>query len=250
MRSLLSVTLSSEHTALTAASVQAELAAVASAKDADFLAGYFKTGPGGYGEGDIFIGVRVPQSRAIAKHFKGLPPEELWTLIHSPIHEHRLTALHILVGSFKRAQTKASRKELFDFYMEAFRDGVVNNWDLVDTSAPTLGQYLVDYPNKTLLITLAKSEQLWERRLAIMFTFAHIRAGDYGPPQHMAMILLHDQHDLIHKAVGWMLREIGNRDLEVLRAFLSKHHRQMPRTMLRYAIEKLEPSERAVWMQR
>ena len=233
---------------LTAASVQEALAAVASAEDAKFLAGYFKTGPGGYGEGDIFIGVRVPESRKVSKHFKGLPLEELDVLLDSPIHEHRLCALHIIVGQFDRAKTKRQREELFDFYLDAATRGRINNWDLVDTSAPTLGKWLVENPRKTLLLNLARSEKLWERRLAIMFTFAHIRAGEYGVPQHIAMILLHDDHDLIHKAVGWMLREIGNRQIDVLRTFLGKYHREMPRTMLRYAIEKLDASERAKWM--
>lgn len=233
---------------LTAASVQAELAAVASSEDAKFLAGYFKTGPGEYGEGDVFIGVRVPASRAVAKHYRGLPLEELDILLDSPIHEHRLTALHIIVGQFQSAKTKAQREELFNFYLDAAMRGRINNWDLVDTSAPHLGAWLVEHPRKTLILSLARSEKLWERRLAIMFTFAHIRAGEYGVPQHISMILLHDQHDLIHKAVGWMLREIGNREIEVLRGFLSKYHKEMPRTMLRYAIEKLDANERAKWM--
>ena len=235
---------------LTAASVQAELAAVASRADAEFLAGYFKTGPGGYGEGDIFIGVRVPKSRAIAKHFKGLPLEELDVLLDSPIHEHRLTALHIIVGQFQTAKTDRQREELFDFYLDAALRGRINNWDLVDTSAPHMGAWLVKRPRKTLIIGLARSEKLWERRLAMMLTFANIRAMDFGVPQHIAMILLHDKHDLIHKAVGWMLREIGNRDVDVLRQFLAKHSKQMPRTMLRYAIERLDPAERATWMAR
>lgn len=233
---------------MTAASVQADLAAVSSSEDAKFLAAYFKTGPGGYGEGDVFIGVRVPESRRIAKHYKGLPLEELDVLLDSPIHEHRLTALHILVGQFQRAKTRVLRTELFDFYMHAVYRGAVNNWDLVDTSAPHLGKLLVEQPRKTLIINLSKSNNVWERRVAMLFTFAHIRAGEFGVPQHIAMNLLHDKHDLIHKAVGWMLREIGNRDLEVLRAFLAKHHKNMPRTMLRYAIEKLDADERARWM--
>ena len=233
---------------LTAASVQADLAAVSSPEDAKFLAGYFKTGPGGYGEGDIFIGVRVPESRRIAKHYKGLPLEELDILLDSPIHEHRLTALHIIIGQFQRAKTNRQREELFDFYLDAAMRGRINNWDLVDTSAPHMGAWLVAHPRKTMILNLARSEKLWERRLAIMFTFANIRALDFGVPQHISMILLNDEHDLIHKAVGWMLREIGNRDLDVLRAFLAKYHKAMPRTMLRYAIEKLDSEERAKWM--
>ena len=235
---------------LTAASVREELAAVASPADAKFLAGYFKTGPGEYGEGDIFIGVRVPQSRAIAKHYRELPLDQIDELLESPIHEHRLTALHILVTQYQRAKTDRTREELFDFYLSAAMRGRINNWDLIDTSAPKMGAWLVKKPRKTVILNLARSEKLWERRLAMMFSFANIAVHDFGVPQHIAMVLLHDKHDLIHKAVGWGLREIGNRDIEVLRAFLAKYHKEMPRTMLRYAIEKMDAAERATWMAR
>jgi 3-methyladenine DNA glycosylase AlkD len=161
-----------------------------------------------------------------------------------------LAGLVILTERYKRAKTDRLRGELFDFYLDAALRGRVNNWDLVDVTAPTFGEYLVKHPRKTMILNLARSEVLWERRLAMMFTFANIRAHDFGVPQHIAMILLNDEHDLIHKAVGWMLREIGNRDIEVLRGFLGKYHTKMPRTMLRYAIEKLEPAERARWMAR
>jgi 3-methyladenine DNA glycosylase AlkD len=242
--------LSNEVIQLTAASVQEALAAVASAEDAKFLAGYFQTQPGGYGEGDTFIGVRVPKSREIARQFKALPLEEIDALLESPIHEHRLCALHILVGQFQRAKIQKLREELFDFYIDAAKRGRVNNWDLVDTSAPHLGAWLVEHPQKTLLLDLALSEKLWERRLAIMLTFAHIRAGEYGVPQHISMILLADNHDLIQKAVGWMLREIGNREKATMTAFLEKHYEQMSRTTLRYSIEKLTESERQFWLKR
>lgn len=242
--------MSNEVIQLTAASVQEALAAVASAEDAKFLAGYFQTQPGGYGEGDTFIGVRVPKSREIARQFKALPLEEIDALLESPIHEHRLCALHILVGQFQRAKIQKLREELFDFYIDAAKRGRVNNWDLVDTSAPHLGAWLVEHPQKTLLLDLALSEKLWERRLAIMLTFAHIRAGEYGVPQHISMILLADNHDLIQKAVGWMLREIGNREKATMTAFLEKHYEQMSRTTLRYSIEKLTESERQFWLKR
>ena len=235
---------------LTAASVQEELAAVASRDDAKFLSGFFKTGPGQYGEGDVFLGVRVPDTRIVARRYRELPLEEIDELLDSPIHEHRLAGLVIVTERYKRAKTDRLRQELFDFYLSAALRGRINNWDLVDVSAPTLGDYLVRHPRKTLILNLARSQNLWQRRLAMMFTFANIRARDFGVPQHVAMILLNDDHDLIHKAVGWMLREIGNRDVEVLRAFLAKHHTKMPRTMLRYAIEKLEPAERTRWMAR
>ena len=235
---------------LSAASVSQALDELATPEKAQASRRYFKAEPGGYGEGDIFIGCTVPQARSNAKRFRDLPLDELDILLDSPIHECRLTALHILVDKFQRAKTRVLRGELFDFYVGAVKRGRVNNWDLVDTSAPYLGVYLVEHPMKTLILRMSESANLWERRTAMMFTFAHIRAGEYGVPQHIAMKLLHDDHDLIHKAVGWMLREIGNRDLEVLRAFLAKHHREMPRTTLRYAIEKLAPEERKRWMAR
>ncbi|MFM5903609.1 MAG: DNA alkylation repair protein [Microbacteriaceae bacterium] len=237
-----------EHTA---ESVQRALRALAPAPDSKRvrdLQWFFKTGPGEYGEGDLFIGCTVPQTRAVAKRFRELPLEQLFMLLESPIHEDRLTALHILVGQFLKAKTKAQRTELFDFYLDAVMRGCVNNWDLVDTSAPHFGQLLVEYPRKTLILTMARSDVLWERRVAMLFSFAHIRAGEFDVPVHLAMILVNDKHDLMHKAVGWMLREIGKRDLSVLRGFLAKYHKTMPRTMLRYAIEKLDADERATWM--
>jgi len=235
---------------LTAASVREELAAVASRDDSKFLSGFFKTGEGEYGEGDVFIGIRVPETRAVAKRYRDLPLEEVYELLDSEIHEHRLAGLVIITERYKRAKTDRLREELFEFYLDAALRGRVNNWDLVDVSAPTFGDYLIRHPREKMLIGLAASENLWERRLSMLFTFAHIRAGQFELPIEVAAALLHDKHDLIHKAVGWMLREVGNRDVEVLRAFLAQHHKTMPRTMLRYAIEKLEPAERAKWMGR
>lgn len=237
----------------TATSVEAALRAVSPAADSQRvrdLQRFFKTEPGGYGEGDQFLGCTVPQTRVVARRFRHLSLDQIYELLESPWHESRLTALHILVDQFNRAKTKVLRNELFDFYIDALVRGRINNWDLVDTSAPTLGKALVEHPRKTLIISLSKSPVLWERRAAMLLAFAHIRAGEFGVPQHMAMNLLRDEHDLIHKAVGWMLREIGNRDLEVLRAFLAKYHKVMPRTMLRYAIEKLSLDERQRWMAR
>ena len=238
---------------LSAEAVTAALQATSSNQDSKRVADlqrFFQTQPGGYGEGDRFLGPTVPQTRTIAKRFRDLPLDQLDLLLDSQWHEVRLTALHILVDQFSRAKTRVLRTELFDFYMHAVYRGAVNNWDLVDTSAPHLGRLLVEHPRKTLIIGLSKSDKLWERRVAMLFTFAHIRAGEFGVPQHIAMNLLRDEHDLIHKAVGWMLREIGNRDLEVLRGFLAKYHATMPRTMLRYAIEKLDADERKKWMAR
>ena len=238
---------------LTAGAVIDALREVSPAQDSQRVADlkrFFKTGPGEYGEGDHFLGCTVPETRVIARHFRHLSLDQIDELLDSPWHEARLTGLHILVDQFNRAKTKVLRNELFDFYLGALTRGRINNWDLVDTSAPTLGKALVEHPRKTLIIGLSKSPVLWERRAAIIFTFAHIRAGEFGVPQHIAMNLLNDPHDLIHKAVGWMLREIGNRDLQVLRGFLTKFHTRMPRTMLRYAIEKLDQDERKRWMAR
>ncbi len=236
---------------LSADAVVAALRAVSPAPDSKRVADlqrFFKTEPGGYGEGDRFLGPTVPQTRDIAKKFRDLPLDQLDLLLDSQWHEVRLTALHIIVGQFQRAKTKALREELFNFYLDAVNRGAVNNWDLVDTSAPTFGKWLVEQPNDDLLATLAGSKELWERRLAIMLTFAHIRGKQFNVSLRIAKLLISDEHDLIHKAVGWMLREAGNREISVLRTFLAENHKHMPRTMLRYAIEKLDPAERAKWM--
>jgi 3-methyladenine DNA glycosylase AlkD len=182
-------------------------------------------------------------------------------LMQSPIHEHRLLALIIMVGKWKKANSAkgsapSAQQELFDLYLRLVYEGRVNNWDLVDTSAPYFGMFLIGKPDSMeLLERLARSEKLWERRVSIMFTFAMIRSSklgkgpdDFAPTLHIAEMLLHDKHDLIHKAVGWMLREVGNRDVAELRNFLSRFAAVMPRTMLRYAIEKLDAEERKVWM--
>jgi len=237
----------------TADAVVAALRAISPASDSKRVADlqwFFKTEPGGYGEGDRFLGPTVPQTREIAKRFRGLALDQIDLLLDSQWHEVRLTALHILVGQFNRAKAQMLRTELFDFYLHAVYRGAVNNWDLVDTSAPHLGKLLVEHPRMSLLNELSKSENLWQRRVAMLFTFAHIRARQFGAPLEVATQLVDDRHDLIHKAVGWMLREIGNRDIEALRGFLAQHHTVMPRTMLRYAIEKLDADERKKWMAR
>ena len=253
----------------TVAGAKAALATFVNPEKRAFFPKFFKSGPGQYGEGDEFLGVTVPNVRTVAGKFAGLTEAEVYELMHSPIHEHRLLGLIILVGKWKTA-TKAGRglseaeldareagqQELFDFYLRLVYEGRVNNWDLVDTSAPYFGMYLVGKPDSMeLLESLARSEKLWERRVSIMFTFASIRAAvlkigpaDFSPTIRIAEILLHDEHDLIHKAVGWMLREVGNRDVGELRNFLSRYAAEMPRTMLRYAIEKLDADERKVWL--
>ena len=245
----------------TVAGAKAALATFVNPEKQAFFPKFFKAGPGQYGEGDIFLGVTVPNVREVAKQFAGLTEAEVYELMQSPIHEHRLLALIIMVAKWKKANSPKSsapsaQRELFDLYLRLVYEGRVNNWDLVDTSAPYFGMFLIGKPDSIeLLESLARSEKLWERRVSIMFTFAMIRSSklgkgpdDFAPTLHIAEILLHDNHDLIHKAVGWMLREVGNRDLAELRNFLSRFAAEMPRTMLRYAIEKLDSDERKIWM--
>lgn len=237
----------------TAADVQRALAAVADPDDAVFLQRFFKTAPGEYGEGDVFIGVRVPQTRSVAKRFAGLPLTEVRVLLDSPVHEHRLAGLIILNAAFARAsdarhRDEAERARLAAFYVRAVRDGCVDNWDLVDSSAEyVLGAYLLDRP-RDLLDELAASPVLWERRVAVLSTFAFLKAGDASTSLALAARLLDDPEDLMHKAVGWMLRETGKRvDRTLLLGFLDEHAGRMPRTMLAYATEHLDPSTRAAY---
>lgn len=229
----------------------AALAAVADADDAVFLQRFFKTRPGQYGEGDVFIGVRVPKTRAVVKQFADLPLEEIDVLIDSRVHEHRLAGLVTLNTQFARASAtrrrdEGQRERIAAYYLAAVRRGRVNNWDLVDSSAEfILGEYLVDRPH-TILIELAESENLWWRRVAVLSTFAFIKRGDASTTLELAELLLNDREDLMHKAVGWMLREVGKRvDPALLTGFLDVHAAQMPRTMLSYATEHLDAAVRA-----
>jgi 3-methyladenine DNA glycosylase AlkD len=228
-----------------AADVRKELKSMADPDKAAMLQRFFKTGPGYYGEGDIFIGVMVPQSRQIAKKFSQLPLGEVRTLLYSCIHEERLVALLILAWRYNSSLSSSMEKEeIAKFYLEHIKQ--VNNWDLVDLSAPNiLGAHLVDRDHRRrLLYRLAGSENVWERRIAILATLHFIRNDDFSETLKIAGMLLHDRHDLIHKAVGWMLREVGKRDAAAEEAFLEKHWSVMPRTMLRYAIERLPESKR------
>ena len=222
----------------TAASVSAELEAIADPQRASNSAWFFKTGPGQYGEGDVFIGVTVPKQRQVAKKYTHLPLGEVEKLLASAIHEERLTALIILVGQYKRGD-QAERQSIYDFYLA--HTHCINNWDLVDSSASYIvGAHLLD-KDRTILYELARSSNLWERRIAIIATAAFIARGQSKDTFAIAEILLTDTHDLIHKAVGWMLREVGKScGQEVLEGFLRAHYRVMPRTMLRYAIEKFD----------
>ena len=223
-----------------------ELRKLATAEKAKASAWFFKTGPGQYGEGDQFIGVTVPEQRKIAKQFKDLPLLEVENLLRSPIHEERLVALVILVSQFQKADPK-TQKEIYNFYLA--NTNYVNNWDLVDSSAGYIvGTYLLDKP-RDILYELAKSNNLWERRIAMVATFAFITNGDPKDALKVAKILLNDRHDLIQKTVGWMLREVGKRCGEShLTHFLDQHAAAMPRTALRYAIEHFPPEERQKYL--
>ena len=231
-----------------AADVRAELARAAHPGRAKGLARFFKTGPGEYAEGDVFLGIRVPDQRAIARRFRDLPPREIERLLRSRLHEERQTALFILVDRYAKGDPK-TRTECVRLFVDNLDH--VNNWDLVDSSAhQLLGDHLLTRDRRRL-VRLARSRVLWERRVAMVATFAFILAGDAKPTFEVARLLLSDEHDLIHKAAGWMLREVGKRvSADALRAFLEEHATEMPRTALRYAIERFSATERRAWLAR
>ncbi len=207
---------------------------------------YFKTGPGGYAEHDQFIGVSVPELRKIAKQYRVLSLPQLQQLIASAINEERLLALLILVGRYQ-TEDKQTQLQVYQFYLQNLPH--INNWNLVDASAHLIvGAQLFNNKDHTLLTMLAHSESMWERRIAIVATWYFIRQNQFKPTLHLAELLLSDPQDLIHKAVGWMLREAGKRDQSVLEAFLGKHAHRMPRTMLRYAIERFPAPVRQVYL--
>lgn len=213
------------------------------------LARFYKTGPGEYAEGDLFLGGTVPQTRSVANSYKNLEFAEVQKLFNSPFHEARLCAAIILNLQFKAARSSQERKRIFDFYLKQVRAERINNWDIVDVSAPWMGVYLLDVDDPMpLLLKFSKSKSLWQRRVSIILTFALIRAGDLEPTIIISEALLKDREDLIHKAVGWMLRELGKKDVMLLRGFLKQHSHEMPRTMLRYSIEKLPERERKKWL--
>lgn len=209
---------------------------------AAFFPRFFKCGPGEYGEGDRFLGVTVPKVRAVGKNFRDLSLQELQKLLNSPWHEERLLALVILVERHRRAES-AERQKIYRFYLKHIDR--VNNWDLVDVSAPQIvGETLLESGDRRVLERLVRSKSLWRRRVALLATFAFIRRQDFKDALRILRILVPDDHDLIHKASGWMLREIGKRDPQVLLSFLKRHYRNLPRTTLRYAIEKFPKNER------
>jgi 3-methyladenine DNA glycosylase AlkD len=227
------------------AAIRRELESLGDASRAENLQRFFKTGPGEYGAGDRFRGIRVPVLRGLARKYQDLSLAGAGRLLHSPWHEDRLLALLILIRRYYGGD-QAARDKIHAFYLE--HTPRINNWDLVDVSAPhLLGHYLADRPKDTLT-RLAASRDLWERRMAIIATLYFIKQQNFEPTLRIARVLLHDQEDLLHKAVGWMLREVQKQETAVAESFLQTHYRQMPRTMLRYAIERLPEARRQAYL--
>jgi 3-methyladenine DNA glycosylase AlkD len=207
---------------------------------------FFKTGKGEYGEGDVFLGIPVPELRRVAKQYKDMSLDEVEMLLSSRIHEERFVALVIMTHRFEKGDAN-TRKTVFDRYLSNREH--INNWDLVDVSAPRIvGAYLFNRKDKKILYDFAWTGTLWEKRIAMLSTLHFIVNKDHADALKIAEILLHEDHDLLHKAVGWMLREVGNRSIETEKAFLKKHYQAMPRTMLRYAIEKFPEPERQAYL--
>lgn len=222
-----------------------ELSSLSNKKRAMQSQRYFKTAPGEYAFGDVFIGVRVPELRQLASKYQAISMADCLILLKSPIHEYRFLALVSLERQYKKANSNQQQK-IFNFYLKHTKH--INNWDLVDVSAyKIVGVYLLK-KNKSVLSQLAKSSSLWERRIAIIATYHFIQHSHYATTLKIAKILLFDEHDLIHKAVGWMLREVGKKDQQCEVDFLEKYAAKMPRTMLRYAIEKMSAQQRKNWL--
>jgi 3-methyladenine DNA glycosylase AlkD len=230
----------------TAAAIRAQLRELANPRIAAHSARFFKTGPNGYGRDDRFLGIRVPELRRIARENRDAPLRTALTLLRSRTHEERLLALILMVERFARG-TERDRAEIYDRYLE-HTPRHVNSWDLVDCSAHRIVGARLETRDRAVLYELARAPSLWQRRVAIIATFWYIKRGDFGDTLAIAELLLEDREDLIHKAVGWMLREVGNRDPAAAEVFLGKHYRTMPRTMLRYAIEKLPERRRRAYL--
>lgn len=231
--------------ASTAQKIANELQGIADPERAKVSQRFFKTSVGEYAEGDIFLGIRVPVLRAQVKRLESTALEEVAKLIRSRFHEVRLFALFLLVHKFTRG-SQATKTAIFDIYLANTKH--VNNWDLVDSSAYQIVGCHLENTDKEILYQLAESASLWERRIAIVATYWFVKKGKFEATLTLAEALLEDDQDLIHKAVGWMLREVGNRDAEVEKAFLDKYYQQMPRTMLRYAIEKFPQEQRKKYL--
>lgn len=222
-----------------------DLQNLANPEQAEVLQRFFKTGEGEYGEGDVFLGIKVPVQRKVAKKYTGLSMPKIQQLLDSEVHEHRLVGLLILIDKFKE-NGEERQGDIFNFYLKNTKN--INNWDLVDLSAPKIiGNFLLDKKRDTLY-ELVKSKNLWDKRIAIVSSFAFIRNDDFKDALAISELLLKDNHDLIHKAVGWMLREVGKRNQEILEGFLKEYYKDMPRTMLRYAIEKFDKEKRKKYL--
>jgi 3-methyladenine DNA glycosylase AlkD len=230
---------------MTAAKIRSKLEELADQDAALFAGRFFKTGPGQYGEGDLFRGIRVPVLRKIARSFEDTPLQEVLELLHSPYHEDRLVALLLLMHRFSGAE-QVGREKIYELYIT--NTCFINNWDLVDISSPHIVGRFLFQRSRSPLYTLAVSSDLWERRIAITATFYFIRQGEFEDTLAIAGELLDDREDLIHKAAGWMLREVGKRDMAAEERFLLQHYRRMPRTMLRYAIERFPEEKRLSYL--
>jgi 3-methyladenine DNA glycosylase AlkD len=228
-----------------------ELKNLSNPRQAKNLQRFFKTGKGEYGEGDIFLGIKVPIQRKVAAKFYGLSSKDIEKLLESKIHEHRMTALFILIKKYEKGGEQ-KKKIIFNFYLKNIKN--INNWDLVDLSAPKIvGDYLMrkkegDTMSCRLLYKLAKSNNLWKKRVAIISTWTFIKNNEFNETLKISKILIADKHDLIHKAVGWMLREVGKKDQKTEKGFLKKYYLKMPRTMLRYAIERFDENKRKFYL--
>ncbi len=230
---------------MTAQKIRKQLRDLADPAKAKILRGFFKTGPGEYGEGDVFLGITVPVLRQLAKAHDGIALNDSPQLLRSAVHEERLLALFFLIRAYSEGD-ESLKKKIYGLYLENIR--FINNWDLVDLSAPNIvGSYLRDKSRRPLY-ALAKSRDLWKRRIAILSTFSFIRQNEFSDTLRISRALIADEHDLIHKAVGWMLREVGKRDLSAEERFLQRHFKAMPRTMLRYAIERFPESKRKKYL--
>ncbi len=230
---------------MTACTLREKLHRLADSEKAEGLQRFFKTGKGEYAEGDRFIGVRVPEIRTLVKAYPDTSLNDIQSLLHSAIHEERLLALLLMVQQYQCGDS-ALRQSLYKLYLSS--TAFINNWDLVDASAEHIVGAWLDTRSRKPLYKLARSESLWERRIAIMATFHFIKQGEFEETLLIAQLLLNDQHDLIHKAVGWMLREIGKRNQEVEEGFIKRHYHAMPRTMLRYAIERFPEKRRQAYL--
>jgi len=229
-------------------SLISELEKNSSKEKAELYQRYFKTGKGEYGEGDVFIGLTMPQQREIAKKYLNLSLNKIQELLKNGIHECRMTGLIILTEKYRKAKTPEDKENIFGFYLKNTKH--INNWDLVDVTCQRIvGNFLLEFPkDKKILYKLAKSKNLWERRIAIVSAGKFIAEEEFDDVLAIAESLLNDEHDLMHKAVGWMLREVGKKDADVLRNFLKGNYERIPRTTLRYAIEKFSDDERKKWL--